>query len=1351
MRRYSILLSLFFLFINVASYSQGTTKKSAVKWTTNPFDHQVFIENNGQFDGKINSGEKILYGVQLGHVGIYFTANKVIYRYDKNYFKKSASDDPDDIRNFKHEVYFLSAEWKDANKSTSVIAKNEKTDYYTYGKGANGTIKANLFRQIVYQNLYPGVDVVYQFIPGKDGIKYSLVVHPGANLSNIKINYSGAKSITKNAKGDILINSDLEILKEHAPVSNYEGEPEKVAVSSVISGTTETFNAGVGYDKSKVLVIDPWQTDPLFTPAASDEAYDLDWDYQNNVYAYGGDPRSVLQLVRLNSAGVIQWTYNASAVSGSYYGDFCVDKRTQTCYIVQGFSGGKVLKVSPLGALTGTFPGSAVNELWRCEYDQCNGDVVIGAGGTSLADQAGVLDTNMSSINPVNVMGVPTALHDVSLMAIDPNGSFCYMASACSVLHPSIANDIVMQMPLPTLSPTTYMVHEQMGFEEVGSVKYVNTNAMNGMAASPHWLYLYNGDTVTRNNKNTGTYVSEASIRTNSPYEYGGIDVDDLDNLYIGVQDTMYIMDSTYKVKDKILLHGTVFDIRLGQGQALYACGVGFVSQLVNPISQNLVSSASGSPSSCSACDGRASVTINAGIAPYKFLWSNGGTNQTDTGLCAGLYSVVITDASCPPKMDTIIVNVVGKVGYGASVKDSNPACAKADGEIIVNPFGGATPYTYLWSNGATTQKDTGLIAGSYTCMITDNAGCKYEVFPVLRNPETPVIYVSPPNDSLCRGSQVTIKASGAKGYLWSPHTGLSCYNCASPIATPTTTTTYTVLGSDSNGCTATQVTTIRVASYPKPVITGKSFVCPGYSDTLTVKGGNSFVWSNADTSSTAIIVPQVTETITVAASNSFCTHDTSFVIHTTVPAAIITASADSVCKGGADTLTASGGITYKWSTQSNASSIIVHPVQQTTYTLYAKSGTCTDSTTITIGMIKQVGASLVAVRDSICPGDTTTISAISLGTPATGYLWNTGATTASIVVNPQQTTTYSTTLSGKCNTAQNTITVNVIPLPVPVITGDTWKCHGVRDTLHVSGGYHYKWNSGKTTTTYITGGINRDSTVYVTVENKLGCAIVDTFHIALRLPPTVGKISPAAIACAGIPVSFGVTEVSGQGPYTYSWSPGGQTTDSITTLNPDSATLYTVYVSNGCLSHKTITITPDYPVLNACCNQTLIIENDTTTLTVYGTSTHYQWLEANQVLCLDALCDSVRVTPKVTTTYTVIGTDKLGCETQQLVTVIIDVPCFNLNVPNVLTPNFAGPYGKDNEMYIKTDNIDGWAMTIYDRWGKEVYTSTNQYQYWDGKTEGGSNAPDGVYYYVINATCQNTTYKKEGFVQLIR
>lgn len=1289
MRKIYLLSFTAVLLVNTISYSQsttGNTKNILAKWKTDPFDQQVFIENNGQFDDKINSSERILYGAQLGKVSVYFTADKVIYRYDKILLKGkvSANADNDDVKNLKHEVYFLSAAWEDANKSVTLEASDKRSDYYTYGKGSNGTIKASIFKRIIYKDIYRGVDAEYRFIKGKQGMKYSIIIHPGADMSKIKIAYKGVENISKNEEGDIIIDSKLDELTEHAPLSNYSGEVGKVNVSSVLNGNTESFIVSGNYDKSKTLIIDPWVTDPLFSAPGWDRAYDLDWDYHGNVYAYGGNVLTTMQFVKINSAGVIQWTYNASYLSNYTYGDFCTDKKSGSSYLLEAHPDGNVAKVSTNGTLLGIFSGNmdSMSEQWRAAFDECHGVVVIGGGGNVYDNhnQAATLDTDLSSMHWVNVLGLHTPLHDISLLALDPNGRQCYMYSAKTIY--AGGDNMAMQLPLPTLSPTAYQAHEQLGFYEVASITYTgsfygeqNANGMNGAAASPNWLYLYNGDTVRRYNKNTGVYVSGKPIRAHAPFRYGGIDVDACDNLFVGVADSLYILDSTYATKTIIPLHDTVYDVHLGQNGAVYACGKGFVTQLSDPIPPVQPFTTSFTyPSSCSACNATATINPTCGIAPFAFLWSNGNTNETDTGLCAGVYSFKMTNGACPPQIDSGTVIINGKAGYTASVSDTNPGCVYSKGNITSYPSGGSPPYTYKWSNGETTQKDTGLAPGTYTCTITDITGCKTFVIATLINTSPPFITVSPSNDTICSGNNVTLNASGGVTYNWSPHAGLSCYNCPSPTASPLSTTTYTVVGTDGNGCKGIDTAIIKVISKPKITITGKDSICPGTADTLTVSGGRTYIWSNLDTASTIIINPATTETISVTAYNGLCSSDTTFTIYATNPVSHIVAGKDSICLGETDTLKAFGGGSYRWSNQSTSTSIIVSPNTSTTYTLYVKNGTCSDSTTINIGILKPLSSSLYLRKDSICSGDTANIAAIVTGAIPTSYTWSTGSTASSISVTPAVTTTYTSTVYGKCDTVSRVITVTVVPRPI----------------------------------------------------------------LSINYPNE----------CENTPVLI-QANVTGQGPFTYLWSPGGQTLDTLRVK--DTIQTYTVSVTNVCSVVQTFTLIPDVPVLNACCDKTIIAGDDTTIVANGNGIINYQWLDANGVTCLNPICDSVRVNPTVTTTYTVIGTDTLGCEVERIITIVVEQPCADFNVPNVFTPANGGSIGIDKVFYINTGNVNSWSINIYNRWGQELFKTTNPSQYWDGNTESGGQAPAGVYYYIINATCHGSNYKKDGFVQLIR
>lgn len=537
---------------------------------------------------------------------------------------------------------------------------------------------------------------------------------------------------------------------------------------------------------------------------------------------------------------------------------------------------------------------------------------------------------------------------------------------------------------------------------------------------------------------------------------------------------------------------------------------------------------------------------------------------------------------------------------------------------------------------------------------------------------------------------------------------------------------------------------------------TGES--CNGDSNgtaTINPTGGTSpytYLWNpSSQTNITATGLSAGTYTVTVTDAGG-CTASASITV--TQPNAIHTIAssipADSACAGQNVILSASGANSYLWSTGGTTSSItVVIPAGDTAY--YGVEGIvggCNDSVPLKIKIIPATTATISAVNDTVCPHGTSTITATGIGGQVT-YKWSNGYTTSSINVTDTVTTTYTATVYGLCDSTKVMKTVIVIPLPKPVINGSLWKCKGTKDTLTVSSSINpttYKWSNGNTTTSIITGAINGDSIIYVTAENSLGCSVIDSFKITER-PYPVGSIKYIP-SCGSMPDTI-IAKGSGMGPFTYTWSTGG-TYDTIIVTVPDTTT-FNVIISNGCPITKTITVVPYFPSLSACCNATINIGGDTTISAGGAGITTYQWSPGAGLNC--DTCANVIATPTVTTTYTVTGTDAAGCSSERTITVVVETPCFNFTVPNVFTPTNAGTLGLDNVFYINTtySNLSSWSITIYDRWGKEMFKSNNPNEYWDGNTEGGGVAPAGVYYYIIDGVCQGTTYKKQGFVQLIR
>jgi len=957
----SFIVSLFVFGLNVTdSFGQKEKpEQSHSKWTTNPFDHQVFIENQGQFDGSVPGHKKILFAAQLGYIWAYFTVDKIVYSYSEQPLPekkdKDKDKDPDAGEPAKPIMHYLTGEWKNSDKYAEIEPSDVLSNYYTYPKGSNSTIKANVFHKITYKNIYPGIDIEYSFQKGKDGIKYSIIVHPGADISNVGLIYSGAKELKLNLNGTVTFNSKMGLFTDHTPVSYYSGESAIIPTSYLLSNNEESF-AIKEYDKTKTLIIDPWTTNPNFSH--EDRAYDLDWDYNGNVYAYGGSPNhNTLTLVKMNNAGTIQWTYTASWGS-LYYGSFCTDKATGTCYVGEGAGAGKAVKVNTAGSLVATFAGNPnLNELWRMKFDQCHHDIVI-AGGTQAGPySAGTLDTSMTAINAVNSCSTTSTNIDMVVLAIDPSGANCYMATSNKVFNtppyePQYSNK-VMQLPLSALAPATYMVSDGYAFNEVGTVNYVGTNAMNGAAASPNWLYLYNADTLKKFNKNTGALISQYRLSTSNTIhiEYGGLDADRCDNVYVGIHDSIYIFNSSLSILSKTKMQDTVYSVSVGEGNTLYACGAGFVSALLSPLPNTVTVTTV--PTSCSACNGSATATQNCGTGPFSYLWSNGATTQTATGLCTGSYTVTVTDSfDCEQRWDTAIVNIGNSAGFTVSVNSVNPSCATL-GNATATPNGGTTPYTYAWNNGQTNQTATGLTAGSYTCTVKDNNGCIGTVSVTLVNSSGLTVTATSTNPACATPGSATANPSGGTApytYLWND-------GQTNQIATGLTAGSYTCVVQDNNGCNGSvSVTLVNSSTFTSTATTVDPTCSTTGSITAVPSGGTppyTYAWNNGQTSQQAINLTTGTYSCTIT-DNTGCSSTASATLVSSGSLTLNACCNDTLKQGDTVHLSVSGANTYAWDPPtalscSDCPDPAASPTVTTTYTVTGTSSACQGIATLTL------------------------------------------------------------------------------------------------------------------------------------------------------------------------------------------------------------------------------------------------------------------------------------------------------------------------------------------------------------------------------------------------------------------
>ncbi len=125
--------------------------------------------------------------------------------------------------------------------------------------------------------------------------------------------------------------------------------------------------------------------------------------------------------------------------------------------------------------------------------------------------------------------------------------------------------------------------------------------------------------------------------------------------------------------------------------------------------------------------DGTASVKVSGGARPYSIVWSTNDTGSVITGLAAGKYSVTVTDAYNYQATDSVdIQNTVSyPADYSLTVDHTELTCMVCNAQAQANVSGGAAPYSYLWSTGATGETITGLCAGTYTVIVSDANNCK--------------------------------------------------------------------------------------------------------------------------------------------------------------------------------------------------------------------------------------------------------------------------------------------------------------------------------------------------------------------------------------------------------------------------------------------------------------------------------------------------------------------------------------------------------------------------------------------------------------------------------------------------
>ncbi len=647
--------------------------------------------------------------------------------------------------------------------------------------------------------------------------------------------------------------------------------------------------------------------------------------------------------------------------------------------------------------------------------------------------------------------------------------------------------------------------------------------------------------------------------------------------------------------------------------------------------------------------DGAIDLTVSGGTSPYTYQWSNGATMEDISGLMAGVYMVTVTDVNgCWTTGNYTIGTLTHLTSQYAAI---DPHCGEDNGSIDLTVLGGSGFYTYLWSNGATTEDLDSLGAGTYTVLITDTVyGCTAIDTVHLQNVSAPLLSAQL-NNTNCSGliGSIDLSVSGGSGlytYAWNNGattqdlTGLAAGN-------------YVVTVTDSvTGCIAIGSYTIHLVNDLTLTATVTPATC-GFANgsiALTVGNGSgsyTYQWNTGATTSNISNLNPGVYGVTVTDQVSSCVV-TGFYTLSGFDAPTVTATVtDVVCAGGSDgtiDLTVTGGsgtYYYQWSNGATIQNLVGLTAGLYIVTVTDSATGCQAVEQVSVGENPPID--IIANRTFIScagAGDGSIDLIISGGTAPYTVLWSTGDTTLNISNLTPGTYTVSVTDANGCTNS----------LPVPVTEPDTLQislvnvnpsgCYGMPQgmiDISVSGGtmpYSYQWSNGATTQDLQ----NLWSGIYsVTVTDAHGC--MDSMMVVVNSNALINLSAQITnINCdGGNTGAIDLTVSGGSGFYIYNWS-NGATTEDIVNL---AAGLYLVTVtdtSNGCEVYGTYSVVDsNFAISSAVVNTTCGMSNGAIYLFPSGGSGvfSYNWSnggpDASSQTGLPAGIYSVTITDTIT------------------------------------------------------------------------------------------------------------------------
>ncbi len=589
-------------------------------------------------------------------------------------------------------------------------------------------------------------------------------------------------------------------------------------------------------------------------------------------------------------------------------------------------------------------------------------------------------------------------------------------------------------------------------------------------------------------------------------------------------------------------------------------------------------------PSTCGLPNGSIDLTITPS-ASYTFIWSNGATTEDLSNLAVGMYSVTVTNQEGCSALSTFeIINNNTSFSVTA-ITTANTSCTSPNGsiDITVNPSG---TYTFIWSNGATSEDITSLSGGDYVVTVSDGNGCSsVETFMVANNTITPTIQstVTPATCGMSNGSiDLTIIPSGSYTIVWS--NGATTEDLANLVVGM-----YSVTVTNPEGCSASSTIEIinNNTSFSVTAMTTTNTSCttPNGSINVTVSptGTYTFIWSNGATSEDITSLSGGDYLVTVSDGNGCSSLETFIVTNNTITPTIQSTVIPSICgmpNGSIDlTIIPSGSYTIVWSNGATTEDLSNLAVGMYSVTVTSPEG-CFVLTTIEIlnnNTSFSVTALITANTSCTTPNGSIDLTVSPSGTYT--FIWSNGATSEDIISLSVGDYVVTVSDGNGCSSIETFMVANNTNTPTIQSTVTPSTCglsNGSIDlTITPSGSYTFVWSNGATTEDLSNLSVGMYS---VTVTNPEGCSASSTIEILNNNTSfSVTAMTTANTSCTTLNGSINLT-VSPPGTYTFIWS-NAATSEDITSLYGGDY-MVTVSDGNGCSSIETLmvannTITP--------------------------------------------------------------------------------------------------------------------------------------------------------------------------------